>query len=207
MTTDTLQSRTLDLGTTGWTAADLDDAAIKKNWAEGPYEIVEGVLSKLPPAYYAGGTSLFNLLFVVRDHLKREGLAWKIATELDIVLSPVRVAVADAAVVTPEDNNRQAAAMQATRQLDPQRTRFLVPPTLVVESVSPGYELHDRQTKKNWYAQFGVPNYWLISAVEKKLDCQLRRDGKYDLDVRGQDSESISPSLFPGLFIELAEIW
>lgn len=34
-------------GTTGWTAADLDDPRIEREWFRGRYEIVEGVLTLL----------------------------------------------------------------------------------------------------------------------------------------------------------------
>jgi hypothetical protein len=44
------QRRKFRLGTTGWTVDDLDDARTERLWLRGRYEIVEGVLTTLPPA-------------------------------------------------------------------------------------------------------------------------------------------------------------
>ena len=53
----TVESRPFLPGTTGWTASDLDDPQIERLWFSGRYEIVEGVLTSMPPAYLAGGSA------------------------------------------------------------------------------------------------------------------------------------------------------
>jgi Uma2 family endonuclease len=83
----------------------------------------------------------------------------------------------------------------------------LIPPTLVIESLSPGHELHDQQTKRRWYAEFDIPNYWLLDAFRQSLDCLVLRNGEYKLDAGGKNHESVSPALFPGLSIPLQDIW
>src|SRR5438552_13014544 len=90
-------SKPFEPGTTGWTASDLDDPAIEREWFRGRYEIVEGVLTKMPPAYFTGGESLFKLVFLIRDHFSKHGPAGSFAPEVDIVIDEPRVAVADAA--------------------------------------------------------------------------------------------------------------
>lgn len=54
MTPTGTSSRPFEPGTTGWTVHDLDDPEIERQWFEGRYEIVEGVLTKMPPAYFTG---------------------------------------------------------------------------------------------------------------------------------------------------------
>jgi hypothetical protein len=49
MTPPALVARPFLPGTTGWTASDLDDPAIERGWIRGSYEIVEGVLTTMPP--------------------------------------------------------------------------------------------------------------------------------------------------------------
>lgn len=53
-----LSSKPFRPGTTGWSASDLDDPRIEGKWLRGSYEIVEGVLTRMPPAYFIGGESL-----------------------------------------------------------------------------------------------------------------------------------------------------
>src|SRR5207248_2784844 len=80
------QTRQFIPGTMGWTAADLDDPEIERQWFAGRYEIVEGVLTIIPPAYFAGGEGLFNLLFFLKGYLNQQGSGARIATEVDIVI-------------------------------------------------------------------------------------------------------------------------
>src|SRR2546421_10426450 len=100
-------SKPFEPGTTGWTASDLDDPAIGGEWFRGRYEIVEGVLTKMPPAYFTGGESLFKLMVRVNRHCEAHGPAGSFATEVDIVIDEPRVAVSDAVFLTPEQRTRQ----------------------------------------------------------------------------------------------------
>jgi Uma2 family endonuclease len=101
--------------------------------------------------------------------------------------------------MTPEDHRKQDEAHRK-RARNP-RLRFgriRVPPTLIIESVSIGHEDHDRETKRQWYAEAGVPNYWIISAFERSLECLKLVNEKYEIDAAGRAPEQVRPSLFPG---------
>ena len=47
-------------GTLGWTADDLDDPRIERLWDQGRYEIVEGVLTQMPPPQLDTSPPLLN---------------------------------------------------------------------------------------------------------------------------------------------------
>ncbi|HEV8604209.1 MAG TPA: hypothetical protein VGQ99_02510 [Tepidisphaeraceae bacterium] len=64
-------SRRLVPGTTGWTVRDLDNPEIERQWDSSHYEIIEGVLTKMAPAYYDGGVALSNVIDLVKSHLKK----------------------------------------------------------------------------------------------------------------------------------------
>jgi len=57
------------------------------------------------------------------------------------------------------------------------------------------------------YAEFGVPNYWLLDAHERTLECLVLKGSAYRLHQSGQFKDILRPSLFPGLTIKLADIW
>ena len=194
-------------GTTGWTDTDLDDPAIELMWFEGRYEIVEGVLTNMPPAFFIGGEALFNLMRRVDTFARSIGLKPRFAPEVDIVVSVWRVARADAAMLMPAESKRQDAAARKAGKTDVRRSRIYVPPTLIIESISPGHEDHDLETKRRWYAEFGVPHYWILDAFSRELLC-LRLDGnQYVEDARGCRQDTVCSSMFPGLSIPLPEIW
>jgi Uma2 family endonuclease len=194
-------------GTTGWTAEDLDDPAIEREWFEGRYEIIDGVLTTMPPAYFLGQQSLEELVFTLKAHLKSLGQADHFGGEVDIIIDEDRVVRADAVWLTPQDMERQRHAVVRAGKSDPDRTRVLVPPVLVIESVSPGHERHDERTKRKWYAEFGVPNYWILNSFTRSLKCLVREGTDYRVDVEGLHSDKLRPALFPGLTIPLSELW
>jgi Uma2 family endonuclease len=195
-------------GTTGWSVDDLDDPAIERLWCQGRYEIVEGVLTVMAPAFFDGGYALQRLLFVLRDHTEARGIEGAFATAVDMILNKRRLPVVDAVFMCAEDLERQKNAHAATgkrRQL--KYGRLLVPPTLVIESVSLGHEAHDRETKRGWYAEAGIPNYWLLDAQQRSLECLVFESDDYRIDQSGRNADEIKPTLFPGLVIPLAQLW
>lgn len=199
------ESRPFAPGTTGWSALDLDEPEIERLWSAGRFEIVEGVLTTMPPAYFIGGLAVTRVMHRVLLHVGEEMGGF--ATELEIVVDEARVARSDAAFMTPADLLRQREATAAAGKSDPHRTRILVPPTLIIECVSPGHERHDERTKRRWYAEFGVPNYWLLNPFKQTLKCLVLRNGNYEDDAGGKGNEDIKPALFPGLSLKLGELW
>jgi Uma2 family endonuclease len=189
----------------GWTAHDLDDPEIEREWVKGAYEIVEGVLTQMPPAYFAEGKALFRLMHRITMHVG--DAAGNFALQVEIIINETMLARADTAFLTPLDEVRQAKAALAAGRPDPARTRILIPPTLVIESVSPGHELHDHRTKRRWYAEFGIPNYWILDVFNRSLECLVLQDQTYRQDALGRNEDHLRSSLFPKLAIDLRELW
>jgi Uma2 family endonuclease len=98
----------------------------------------------------------------------------------------------------------QANAERGRKQL--KYGRWLVPPTLIIESISLGHEAHDEETKLRWYEQLGAPNYWLLNGYAKTLRCLVLENGKYRIDQEGRDEAELRPSLFPGLVLPLKDL-
>jgi Uma2 family endonuclease len=208
MSTVDLELRPFKPGTTGWTATDLDDPEIERLWLQGRYEIVEGVLTSMPAAFYAGGESLVELIYLIKEHGKRRGTKFSFSVEVDVVVSSRRVARSDAAMLLPDARQKQRAAIaRKMGKVDTKRTRVYVPPTLIIESLSPGHEDHDLATKRQWYADFGVPHYWILNAFAKELLCLRLEAGGYAEEVKAREAEIVRPSLFPGLTLELKDVW
>lgn len=198
-------------GTTGWSASDLHNPEVESQWVRGRYEIVEGVLTEMPAACFSGAKRLYKLQLQISLHQQATRLAGSFANDVDIVIDEPRVVRADAVWLTQADEVRQAVAVSGLpaeeRERDPERMRLLVPPTLVIESVSPGHEAHDRRTKRTWYAEFGVPNYWVFDPFARSLECLVLDARAYRVDQVAGGADEVRPSLFPGLALSLAEVW
>jgi Uma2 family endonuclease len=200
-------TKPFDPGTTGWTAQDLDDPAIEALWFQGRYEIVEGVLTTMPPAYFAGNEKLQNLVHILQTHTERQGIKGGFAQDVDLVIDDIRVVRADAIFLAPDQKKLQTKAARKAGRKNVLRTRILVPPALIIESLSLGHEVHDRVTKRRWYAEFGVAHYWLFDGEARSLELLELRDGEYHRQAMGRDGDVLKPSLFTGLELKLAEVW
>jgi Uma2 family endonuclease len=195
-------------GTTGWTEDDLYDPRIERLWERGRYEIVEGILTKMPAALLDVSLPLSRLTDQIKYHLAKFSIPGEFGFEVDLVVNNIRVPKVDAVFLTPAQLQQQAAVQAKRVQRKKVRYgRLRVAPELVIESISPGHELHDRQTKRQWYCSFGIPNYWLFDAYGRTLECLRLHDGQYETDVAGKEMDDVAPSMFPGLTIHLGQVW
>jgi Uma2 family endonuclease len=80
-------------------------------------------------------------------------------------------------------------------------------PDLVVEIVSPSSQRYDRVTKLRWYAQRGVPEYWLVDPQARTLERLVLREGVFSIAASLADEETFGPESFEGLEIPLARLW
>jgi Uma2 family endonuclease len=167
----------------------------------------------MPPAYYDGSAPVGRVERLVYRYLEDNKKDGVFTHEVDFIVGRLRVAKADAILMTPEDERRQREAHARRVQAGARartRIRFgrlIVPPTLVIESLSLGHEEHDQETKRQWYAESGVPNYWLLHAYRQSLECLVLEGGTYRIDQAGRGEDIVRPSIFPGLAIPLAELW
>ncbi len=80
-------------------------------------------------------------------------------------------------------------------------------PELVVEIVSPSSRRYDRVTKLRWYAQLGVPEYWLIDPDARTVERLTLAGGVYAIAASLEGEETFRPESFEGLEIPLAKLW
>jgi Uma2 family endonuclease len=79
---------------------------------------------------------------------------------------------------------------------------------LVVEIISPSSRRFDRLKKLNWYAQLGVPEYWIVDPEGQTLEQLVLRDGAYAIVSSFEGTEgAFQPTTFEGLVIPLARLW
>jgi Uma2 family endonuclease len=79
-------------------------------------------------------------------------------------------------------------------------------PTLVIEILSPWTARRDRQTKKQLFARYGVPSYWIVDPDSRAIEAYRADAGAHGpADRRTVDLGDLAP--FPGLTIDPAELW
>ncbi len=201
------QTRALRPGSSGWSAADLRDPDIERQWDANHYEMIRGVIAEMPPAAFDHGYCASKLLDLVERHLEAQGVRSFKSYEVDACLDEDTVMKIDAVLLVADDERRQAAAWRKMRKSSLTVGRLLVPPTLAVESISMGHEARDRSHKHSEYERFGIPNYWIVDAMRRTLTCFRLIAGRYQLDAQGKDRNVIRPTAFPGLSIPLKDVF
>lgn len=200
-------SREFRPGTTGWTASDLNDPETERLWERGSYEIVEGVLVTMPPAYFDSSAALMSLMEMVQGYLRANGIKGRFGPEADLIANEDNVTKPHMVLMLEADLERQKQASTEALKPGVRFGRLRVPPMLVIESVSPGHERHDRRTKRLLYARAKVPNYWILDAYQQTLECLILADDEYRTDATGGGEHILHPSMFPGLALPLKGLW
>ncbi len=185
----------------------MEDPALRRLWDEGRFEILDGVLTIMPAAFFLGGECAANLVFLVRTHLRDKKIPATFSFEVDIQVSDPYLLRADAVGVFGDDLTKFRALKFKGRNKDWRKHALIIPPTLVIESVSEGHELHDRKSKRKWYAEFGVRHYWIVDGFAKSLECLVLQGQSYMTDAAGTGLDVVAPASLPGLKLPLAEVW
>ncbi|MDB5298616.1 MAG: hypothetical protein JWO87_279 [Phycisphaerales bacterium] len=205
--TQTTSHRQFEPGTTGWMVDDLQDPDIQWQWSEGRFEFVDGVLTKMAPQGFEGIDPLLCLRRVLEKHLHAIGHDGYFYNEVDLLLRPSRIARPDMILLTPQQRQQQKLLGRERGHGTFGYHPVYITPPLVVESLSVGHEYHDRVTKREWYAEANIPNYWLLDAKERSLLCLVLEGDHYVEEVSGRDNDTIHASVFGGVTIPLADVW
>ena len=123
------------------------------------------------------------------------------AHRLGLVLAaPADVILADTSIVQPDilfvANDRQAIV--SARGIEGA-------PTLGVEILSPMTADVDRRRKRELYARYDVPFYWIADGDAEALEMYRLAGDTYELLARPTGPRMVSAEPFPGLV--LTDIW
>jgi Uma2 family endonuclease len=81
-------------------------------------------------------------------------------------------------------------------------------PDWIIEILSKGNAKRDMQIKYQLYQESGVQEYWLVYPEQQAIhQFVLDANGRYQLTNMYADDDKAIPSLFPGLAIDLAEVF
>jgi Uma2 family endonuclease len=190
-----------------WTIADYYDDDVRQSLGDRRTEIADGILIDLPSQGLQTVRPLSRLRRLVEAHLLAERIEATVHTEVDLLLRDDRVPRPDALLLTAEQE-RQQATEEASRPTS--RSGYhpvYVTPALIIESISVGTEQHDRRTKRAWYAEAGVPHYWLLSHADRSLICLRLVGSDYVEAAQGAAPEEIEVPWNGFLKIPLARLF
>ncbi len=159
------------------------------------YEILGGDLYISPLPEEPHQNVVLNLGAILREHVRRNGLGKVYVAPFDVVLGENDIVEPDVIFVS------------TIRRPKLVKGRIRGAPDLLVEVLSPSSVNRDSRDKRNLYARCGVDWYWIIDP-ERQTVVELRLiDNAYAVVSETNDPGPFCPELFPGLRIDLPELW
>jgi len=184
-------------------------AQTKKQWTytelvaldnEVRYELYDGELVEMASPIALHQVILFRLAFLIENWIRANGGGRLYMSPLDLYISETRCFVPDLTYYCQERFQNEKHLRDGGRCL-------ITAPDLIIEVLSPSTERNDRVRKFNAYADFGVRHYWLIDPEGKTFLALMLTDEGYLAEASLSDEHIFEPTLFPGVVIDLAELF
>lgn len=156
-----------------------------------PYELMRGEFV-LSPAPRSSHQMIVVLLAELFSAISRKSGGTTLIAPADVVLSDSTIVQPDLLYVAKERRGIVG-------------NRVNGPPDLVVEVVSEGSERRDRIEKFATYAEYSVPEYWIVDQSAQWIEFLILKDGQYVV-TQPADGRYQSPRL-PEVAIDLANFW
>jgi Uma2 family endonuclease len=174
-----------------------DYAALPDNGQR--YEVHDGELRVTPAPTPLHQIVLFNLAKALDAHVAARGLGRVMVAPLDVILSdrPGETTILQPDVIFLARERLQAMSARAIEG----------PPTLAVEILSPSTSLVDRTVKRDLYAHYGVPYFWLVDLEARHLEARVLRGGRYGAAMLVSGTAPVDLPPFANLGLVPATLW
>jgi Uma2 family endonuclease len=163
--------------------------------ADKRYEVIDGRLHMVPsPTPYHQMVSM-ALAYILADFVAAHQLGRVFAAPLDVVLSGADVLQPDLLFISNERRHIITAM------------NIQGAPDLVIEILSPSTSDRDLTIKRKVYAQYGVPEYWIVSLEARTVELLRLQKGVYETMEVYASGDTLESLTFQGLGIPLSEIF
>ncbi len=157
------------------------------------YELVDGQLELMSPAPMVRHQLISTeLLSKLRDTCYSDYII--VQAPVDLIVSPQHVRQPDLIMI-----HRSRMHIITQRGI-------MGPPDLVVEIVSPSTLRRDKVDKRKAYAQFQVPEYWIVEPTLGILEQYVLHDHRYELVNVYQEDELVQSNHVPCIRFSMSEI-
>ncbi len=156
-----------------------------------PVELIRGELVMSPAPRTSHQIVIGELYAILREAAARGGGM--------TILSPADVILSDDTILQPD----LLYVAKSRRGIIGDRING--PPDVVVEVLSPKAERRDRVQKLDVYAQYGVPEFWIVDQKAQTIEFLMLDKGEYVVK-KSVDGRYQSPRL-PEVQIDLATFW
>ena len=159
------------------------------------YELLDGELIMSPSPNRAHQDICLELGALLHTYVKESGLGKIYIAPFDVVLSETNVVQPDLLFI----------ANERTHIITPDNVQG--PPNLVVEILSPSTANRDRTLKRALYAQYGVPEYWLVDPDARTVTVLRLGAAGFTVVAHYGAGETLTSPTLPGFTANLDDIF
>ena len=158
-------------------------------------ELIAGVLYMTPPPGYTHDNAVSRLIRLLSEHLIESGhLGTLYVPRAAIWTSPNTYLEPDLFYVSAETE----AAM------DPEHRTTA---DLVIEVISPGSAIYDRNTKADTYAALDIKELWLVDETAQTIEVRQQTTKTFAEGVVFARGEKLTSTVLPGLSLVVSQIF
>jgi Uma2 family endonuclease len=159
------------------------------------YEVIEGVLFMSPSPSPKHQEAITNFGFSLARFVKANRLGKVFFAPIDVRLPVLADPVQPDILFIRQD------------RLDIIKEKWIEgAPDLIVEILSPGNWIDDRQTKYRVYALAGVREYWIVDVDRKQIEVYALRSGDYEILGRYNPGQKAPSEVLAGFQIGVDEV-
>ncbi len=160
-------------------------------------ELIEGEFLMAPAPTVTHQTLLGRLFATIFNFLATSPIGTVLFAPTDVVLSETTVVQPDLLFVAREHQDRIA------------EDGVHGPPDLVIEILSTGSRHRDEVTKPRLYAQYGIPEYWIVDPFRETVRVYRLEGGAHRkvAELSAATGDRLTSALLPGLTIELVGLF
>jgi Uma2 family endonuclease len=172
-------------------------AALPDNGAR--YEVHDGELSVTPAPTPLHQIVLFNLAKTLDAHVAMRSLGRVMVAPIDVILSdrPNETTILQPDIIFLARDRLHLISDRAIEGA----------PTLAVEVLSPSTAAADRTAKRDLYARYGVPCFWIVALETRDITAFVLRGGAYTEAARVSGRAPVDLPPFVDLALVPSSLW
>ena len=158
-------------------------------------ELIAGVLYMSPPPEYTHDNVVGRLTLLLAGEILRLGIKGRLLTPRAAIWTSDR---------TYLEPDLFYLSKETEARLDPERRTTA---DLVIEVISPGSAIYDRNTKADTYAALGVKELWLVDETKETVELRTLSGARFGEGKTLAKGESLASVVIPGLSINITKIF
>lgn len=160
-------------------------------WDDGErWELISGEPYCMSPAPTSRHQAIVTDLSVLLHQQLKNDRCRTFVSPIDVKLSDDNIVQPDVLVICDRSQIR--------------KTHIEGAPAIVVEVLSPSTSRHDRLRKLQLYAEFGVPEYWIVKPYPPMVEVLQLVDGAYRIVGVYTETDTLRSPTFPEFAIDLS---